>query len=127
MTAIEFKINYTEESLGSSRTTYPFNSILESGEIHKIAVSGEGIHKMSYDFLKNNVGLDIDNIDPRKIGIYGGGGGMVPEANNLPRSEALTELAIYVKGQDDGQFNSGDYILFYAEGADKWYYDEATQ
>ena len=73
------------------------------------------------------LGIDIDNIDPRKIGIYGGGGGMVPESNNTSRYEALSELAIYVSGESDGQFNTSDYILFYAEGPDKWYYNEATE
>ena len=29
-------------------------------------------------------------------------------------------MAIYVKGQDDGVFNSSDYIEFYAKGNDGW-------
>jgi hypothetical protein len=85
------------------------------------------MHKISYDFLKNDLSIDIDNIDPRKIGIYGSGGGMLPEAVDDPRYNALTELAIYIDGEGDGQFNSGDYILFYAEGPDKWYYNETSE
>ncbi len=126
VTSFELKLKYTEQPQGTSRTTYPFHSILEDGEIYKIAVSGTGIHKMDYNFLKNDLGIDIDNIDPRKIGIFGGGGGMVPEAIDEPRNKALTELGIYINGEGDGQFNSGDYILFYAEGPDKWYFNEAT-
>lgn len=127
VTSFEFKLNYTEQPQSTARTTYPYHSILESGEVYKIAVSGTGIHKITYDFLKNDLGINIDNIDPRKIGIYGDGGGMLPEAVDAPRYTAPEELAIFINGENDGQFNTGDFILFYAEAADKWYYDEVSQ
>ncbi len=126
--SFEFKLSFKEQPQTVARTTnYPYHSILESGTIYKIAVSETGIHKIGYNFLKDELGMDIDNIDPRKIGIYGGGGGMLPESNDEPRYTALTELAIHINGENDGQFNTGDYILFYAEGPEKWYYNETTK
>lgn len=65
--------------------------------------------------------------DPRKIKLYGNGGGMLPQPNSTPRPTDLTELAIYIQGEEDGVFNSQDFILFYAEGPDKVTFDEQNE
>ncbi len=65
------------------------------------------------------MGIDPSKVDPKKIKIYGQGGGMLPQSNSQIRPVDLIENAIFVAGEDDNVFNSGDYILFYAEGADK--------
>lgn len=66
------------------------------------------------------MGFDLSKTDPRKIRIYGNEGGMLPQPNQTPRPEDLVENAIFVSGESDGTFNSSDYILFYAQGADKY-------
>lgn len=104
-----------------------FNSVLASGEIYKLAVSETGVYKLSYDFLKNQIGIDVDNIDPRHIQIYGNGGGMLPEANSVARPADLEENAIVVVGENDGAFGVNDYVLFYGESPNKWNYDENAQ
>ncbi len=91
-------------------------SILANGTTYKIAVPREGVYKMSYDFLKNNLKLPIDQIDPRRIHLYGNGGAMLPRINSAQRPDDLTENAIFVSGEDDGVFQSSDFILFYAAG-----------
>ena len=101
-------------------------SVLQSGKWYKIAASKDGVYKISFDALKK-MGFDPSKIDPRKIKIYGNVGGMLPQANNLPRAIDLTENAIFVQGESDGTFNSADYILFYAKGADNYYYDQQRQ
>ena len=103
-----------------------FNSVLSDGEIYKMAVDETGIYKVDYAFLKD-IGVDVDNIDPRGIKIYGNGGGMLPEANSIARVADLEENAIFVSGEDDGSFDAGDYVLFYAEAANKWKYDNVEQ
>lgn len=65
------------------------------------------------------MGFDPSKTDPRKIKVYGNGAGMLPQPNNVARVSDLAENAIYVQGESDGVFNSGDYILFYAQGPDK--------
>ncbi|MFZ6009192.1 MAG: hypothetical protein ACOYXT_02495, partial [Bacteroidota bacterium] len=97
-------------------------SILGTGNWYKIAVEKNGVYKISSDLLKK-MGIDPSKIDPRKISIHGYGGGMLPQSNNSPRTIDLPEIAIFVSGEDDGTFNSQDYILFYAEGPDKVWYD----
>ncbi|MBK8555663.1 MAG: type IX secretion system sortase PorU [Lewinellaceae bacterium] len=100
-----------------------FNSVLSSGSLYKFGVSGNGIYKLDYNFLKNELGLsNIDNLDPRTLKLYGNGGGMLPEQNAAYRPDDLRENAIVVVGEEDGKFNSSDYILFYAIGPAPVYY-----
>ncbi|MCB9294712.1 MAG: type IX secretion system sortase PorU [Lewinellaceae bacterium] len=94
-------------------------SPLSEGQVYKVAVAESGIHRLSYAFLKE-MGMPVDDIDPRQIQLYGMGGGPLPELLSQPFPEKLAEARILVAGEEDGAFDSGDYILFYAEGADKW-------
>lgn len=103
------------------------NSVLSVGTLHKIAVSETGVYQLSYDFLKNELSMDIDNIDPRSIQIFGNGGGMLPERNDRARTDDLLENAIQVVGEEDGQFNEDDYILFFGESPDQWTYQDYNE
>lgn len=105
---------------GSRNTTV---SALADGTVYKIATNETGIYKITYSFLQD-LGIDVDNINPRNIQLYGNGGEVLPEyidANN--RVDDLMENAIYVHGEADGSFDSGDYILFYAKGTRYWRFD----
>ncbi|MEZ4983729.1 MAG: type IX secretion system sortase PorU [Saprospiraceae bacterium] len=111
---------------GKQRGGPPFNSVLSDGQVYQLAVNTTGMHKLTYSFLKNDLGInDLDNIDPRTIRLYGNGGGIVPFDVNTERPEDLVENAIRIVGEADGRFDSGDYILFYAEAADKWRFRES--
>ncbi len=103
-----------------------FSSVLSSGDIFKISVSRTGIHKIDKSFLESKLGIDVSKINPKKIKIYGSRGGRVPELNSAERTDDLSELHIFISGETDGKFDNGDYILFYAEGADIWKYNEAN-
>lgn len=91
-------------------------SVLTNGTVYKLGVTQEGLYKLTYDFLKNTVKMPIDQIDPRRIQLYGNGGGMLPRLNSAFRHDDLAENAIYIHGESDGVFHPGDYILFYAPG-----------
>ena len=101
-----------------------YNSVLKDGIIYKIAVSESGIHKLDYNFLKEELKIDIDNIDPTTIKLYGNGGGMLPERISTTRYDDLEENTIQIIGEADGRFDATDYLLFYAEGPHKWHYTE---
>ncbi len=124
LTSFEIRIIY-------KATDYPvkerggntFTSVLADGEIYKFAVNESGVHKLDYDFLKNKLGIAIDNIDPRTIKLFGNGGGVLPETVGTPRADDLIENAIEISGEADGKFNTGDFILFYAESSDRTVYD----
>mgnify|MGYP000352286075 CR=1 FL=1 len=98
------------------------SSVLASGSWYKISIPSTGIFKIDYTFLKST-GINPDNIDPRKLKIYGNGGAMLPQANIVSRPDDLLENSIFISGENDGVFNSNDYILFYAKGPDAWTYN----
>jgi hypothetical protein len=102
------------------------NSVLTSGNWHKISTSTEGIYKISYSDLQS-YGIDPTSIDPRNIQLFGNGGGMLAEANYAPKDEDLLEVAIKVIGETDGVFDVSDYILFYGQAPDQWEYDYSSQ
>ncbi len=94
-----------------------YNSILQNGALYKFGVRQSTMYKLDYTFLKNELGInDLDNIDPRTIHIYGNGGKMLPEKTDAARPDDLLENAILVTGEQDGKFDAGDFILFYAVG-----------
>jgi hypothetical protein len=104
------------------QNTFAEHSVLASGTWYKFSVLNSGIYILSYDDLISSE-INLSGIDPRTIKIYGNGGGMLPEANSAPRTDDLRELSIQVVGEEDGQFNQGDYILFYGESQDVWHYN----
>lgn len=97
------------------------NSVLSSGTWYKMAISSTGMYKLTYSELKT-MGLDVNNIDPRNIRVFHNGGGVMPKINNAYYPDDLAEIPVYVYGEDDGVFNSGDYVIFYARGPVTWGY-----
>ncbi|MFM6935126.1 MAG: type IX secretion system sortase PorU [Flavobacteriales bacterium] len=103
------------------------NSVLKSGSgtWYKISVLKDGIYKIDKAFLES-CGINTSGLNPAHIHIYGNGDGLLPEKNNIPRTDDLAENAIFVQGESDGVFNDNDYILFYAWGPHRWMNDDAS-
>ncbi|MCI5082611.1 MAG: type IX secretion system sortase PorU [Saprospiraceae bacterium] len=127
LTSIELRVTLVPQPRVVLRNPPTFNSVLSDGQLYKFGVSQSGVCRLSYDFLKNDLGMDIDNIDPRQLKIYGNGGGMLPFYSESERIDDVLESHIQIVGEEDGSFDSGDYILFYAEGPHKWYLDTLNQ
>jgi len=126
---VDFDLNVTFNPVAtnvvkSSNTDHAFNSVLKDGTIYKIAIREKGIQKLDYAFLKDELNIDIDNIDPTTIKIYGNGGGILPRTIADFRYDDLQENAIEIVGEEDGRFDDSDYILFYGEDANPWRYSE---
>lgn len=96
---------------------------LSSGDVFKIAVQQSGMHKITANFLRNELGIPIDNIDPRNIHILGDQGGMLPRFLDAAYIEDVPEIPIFVSGEQDGKFDNSDFILFFAQGPDQWLFD----
>lgn len=94
---------------------------LSTGKWHKLKVTSNGVYKIDRNLFAA-MGFNVNSVDPRNIRIFGNEGGMLPQSLATPRP-ALIETAIFVQGEADGSFNEGDYILFYATGADGYSYD----
>ncbi len=115
--SIEIKIQ-TEPDTKSpihQQINYAEQSVLRQGTWHKISVDTTGIFKISYqDFVV--YGINPDDIVPENIRIFGNGGRNMPETLSLPREDDLKELSIDVEDGNDGSFDPGDFVLFYATG-----------
>jgi hypothetical protein len=111
-----------KSSPGLSQT----NSVLATGQWFKIAITESGVYKINHSLL-SSFGIDVSSVDPAKIRLFGHGAGMLPQLNSAPRPVDLEEIAISVEGEQDGSFDSQDYILFYGEGPDKFEFDSAKQ
>ena len=93
-------------------------SVLKNGQWYKIRVKKSGIYRLDKSFFEQN-GIPA-NFDPRTLKIYGNGGKMLNENPGDFRYGALQQNAIQFNGQEDGSFDSGDFILFYAQGPHDW-------
>ncbi|MGZ0015063.1 type IX secretion system sortase PorU [Yeosuana sp. AK3] len=116
-----FTINYSNKSFNPSFNKTGkvslgiTNSILSSGDWYKFYIDTTGVFKISRNFLQQ-LGVNVNNIDPRNIKLFGNGGDMIPYSNNVSYPLDIQENAIKVVGEDDGVFNSDDFILFYGVG-----------
>ncbi len=112
--------------LGWAGNGFADQSVLAIGNWYKIAVNQTGIHKVTYDDMVQ-LGMDPASFNPTDIRLYGNGGGMLPEANNQPRIDDLLENSIIVFDGGDGQFDPGDYFIFYGEAPDAWHFNETNK
>ena len=110
----------SQKGLGSNSRTYTTTSVLAQGKFVKIKITDSGIYKLTFEDLVSM------GIDPANVHVFGYGGGLLQQSFLLPKMDDLPEVAIYMNKGADGVFNSGDYILFYAQGITKWSYDYAT-
>lgn len=102
------------------------SSVLASGNWYKFSVDTTGVFKIDKNLLQQ-IGVSTNNLNPKKIHIYGSGGNMLPVLNADFRYDDLQENAIYIEGESDGSFDSGDFILFYAKGPHDWVVDATNK
>ncbi len=96
--------------------TYTNTSLLSTGKFVKIAVAETGICRLTYDEIKN-MGLN-----PTQVRVLGFGGGMLTQDFTKSKIDDLPTVPFYMHKGSDNTFNSGDYILFYAQGPISWEY-----
>lgn len=121
-----FTYSFAYKAVPSSITNFDelSNSVLATGNWYRFYVKESGVYKVTRGFLQQ-LGFDTD-VDPRNIKIYGNGGRMLPLLNEVEYPSDLAENAIQFIGEEDGEFNSEDYILFYAEGVQQWSAENGT-
>lgn len=127
---VSFTIRLKVQPVAAKRSgnSYAANSVLASGNWHKIAVSEEGIYKIDYNFLKNVLKIEPGNISFNRLAIFGNGGGMVPDENSADRPDDLLENpTLIVDNNGNNRFDQDDYLLFYGQMPDAWRYNASTQ
>ncbi len=94
-------------------------SVLASGNWFKIAVEQGGMHKLTYEQLKE---IGIQN--PASVRVYGTGARQLSEKFSEGYIDDLSPVPVYMDKGGDGMFSPGDHILFYAEGPVAWKYNQ---
>ena len=118
----EFTINKTKKKIipQQKKTSIKINSVLASSNWYKISVNENAVYKLSFSDLET-LGVSTSNLNINSIRLYGNGGGMLPRLNSDYRHEDLQENAIeIIDNNNNGIFESGDYLLFYGESVDVW-------
>ncbi len=105
---------------------YAKNSRLSLGDWYKMYVTKTGVHRVTYDDLKN-MGMNMEGINPDYITMFGRGGQMLKEVAGTGYQDDVTEIAIQVVTANSGVFAPGDYILFFGEGPVTWQYNSVTK
>ncbi|MCJ8165649.1 type IX secretion system sortase PorU [Pontibacter sp. E15-1] len=129
---VSFRYTYTSGGTNATNArtgsagSFATNSVLSTGDWYKLAVTASGVYKIDKSVLQT-LGLSTQSIDPKKIQVFGNGGGMLPQPNSAPRPDDLVENAIWVAGETDGKFDDADYALFYAQGPHTWAYNETQE
>ena len=91
--------------------SYASKSVLSQGRFVKISVSNTGVYKLTHSELR------AVGIDPTNVRVFGYGGAVLSNNFLLTKPDDLPELAIY---------RANDYILFYAQGINRWIYDKSN-
>lgn len=122
-----YKIEYLEVELKTTTKNFiasnlrtassSGNSVLSTGDWYKIPITKTGVYRIDYNYLQS-AGINTSTVNPKKIKIHGNGGGMLPQIVGDDRPDDIIENAITVVGEEDGNFNKEDYILFFGEDAD---------
>lgn len=126
---VEYRLTTVEVPLATPKAaaanSFSNASELASGNWFKVAVSQDGIHRITYEQLQQ-MGMNVGSVDPRRLTVFGNGGGMLPQPNAAFRHDDLVQNPIVVVGEEDGSFDAGDYLLFYAKGPHSWTYDPSA-
>lgn len=102
------------------------NSVFSSGDFYKLEVKETAIYKLDKTYLRN-AGINIDNINPKTIKIFGNDGTEIPYDNSIEAKYDPVENKIHIAGEEDGVFNDNDYILFYGKAPHDWTYDSLAR
>ena len=113
---LSFDIDYDYKAPQRSAKLPITNSVLASGEWFKFEVEQTGVHRLDRRFLEE-LGMNLNGVDPRRLQVYGMGGKSLPLVNSENTIFDLQQTAIQVVGEEDGSFDSGDFILFYGESS----------
>lgn len=97
-------------------------SVLNNGTWHQFTTEQDGVYQLSHEQL-NALGVLNGSVASNTIRLFSNGPGMLPEENWKSRPFDLLEVAIKVVDGGDGNFDPGDYLLFFGTDQTTWKYD----
>ena len=118
------QVTVTPKAQHRSTNAYASVSRLATGTFYKVAVTGDGMYKIDYNFVKNVIKIEPTSFNFNTLAIFGNGGGMVPALNSEARPDDLIENpTMIVDNNGNNKMDDGDYLLFYGQMPDAWKYD----
>jgi len=105
-------------ALSAASQDYVPSSVLSTGAWMKIAVTEPGIYRLDYSKIR-----DMGLTNPSTAVLYGNNTGQLSFYNDRSAPDDLRKIAVMAEKGSDGIFNEGDYLLFYAEGTNRWRYN----
>lgn len=111
------KILYTTILLYFVAFAATSQSVLNKEGLIKISTYQSGVYQIDASFLEE-AGVSLRDVNPQTIRLFGLPGGMLPQENAIAFPEDPQEMAIWVQAGNDGSFDRGDKILFYADDVD---------
>ena len=127
--SFQIDIVYRPDTLINSTkkaAAYASHSVLAQGDWYKIQLNKTGIYKITYSDIQA-MGVNMAEVKPENIRLFGNGGGLLPEANITFRHDDLAENAIKVVSANANVFAPGDYLLFYGTSPNKIEYNKTTK
>lgn len=112
-TTLSIIILYFIVSLNPFMQAHASDSPLRSGKWVKISTNKAGVYKITYEQLK-----EWGFSSPVNIQIFGTGGGKLPLIIPEGYQTGIKEIASFQNLGSDDKWNTGDYLLFFAEGPD---------
>lgn len=123
--SISLEIEGKTVRVSKGKRGYASQSVLASGQWYRFSLSETGIYKVTYQDLVS-MGMSAP-INSNQLALFGNGGKMLPEENNLERPDDLLEIPVQMMDGGDGTFNDGDYFLFYGQSPHRTIYDSLNQ
>lgn len=88
------------------------------GQLYKVVVVEDGPYVLTRESLAA-AGVDVDALDPRRMGLYTSSGRML-DADDLFDRDPLYPVPVEVTGAADGTFDEGDALYFWGRGSFHW-------
>ena len=107
--------------IGGHRVTrdWPESSVRAEGEWHVFATTVEGVHCLGYDELLE-AGIEPASVVPANLRLFGRGGQHLPLRNDVDRPLDVPQQHVRLRGLDDGSFDPGDELCWYASAHETW-------
>lgn len=125
LVSFDYQLQLADKINTRNVRAYVSNSELSMGNWYKFHINESGIYRITYDDLKN-MGVNMTQINPDMIRIFGNGGKLLSETAGNNLNDDIVENAIQVVTAVPGVFKQGDYILFYGQGTLTWSYSPLT-
>lgn len=125
VTKVSFTVSMGAPKPAKQTKNFATTSVLGSGQWYKIRVARTGVFRIDRNFLEQ-LGVNVNGLNPNHINIYGYHSGMLPEANSIPRPDDLVKNAIFIQGDQDNSFDPADFVMFYATGPDELVFNLGT-